>query len=242
MGQPMLPDVPNWSWHEYGMRVGVWRYFELFRALGIRTSAAINGRVCEVYPRVAQAVKEAGWEFMAHGYEQMPMHKVKNQPAAIKRTLDVIERTAGKRPIGWLAPRLTQTFETMDHLAAAGLRYTCDFVHDDEPSTIKTKKGNLVTLPYTAEMSDITVLALQHHEGKHFCERGIDQFERLYAEGSKRAKILSIALHPYCTGHPHRIVHLERLYRALKRDGVLFWTGAEIYDWYTKGVGRDAQR
>ena len=22
-GQPMLPDVPNWSWHEYGMRVGV---------------------------------------------------------------------------------------------------------------------------------------------------------------------------------------------------------------------------
>ena len=21
-GQPLLPDVPNWSWHEYGMRVG----------------------------------------------------------------------------------------------------------------------------------------------------------------------------------------------------------------------------
>src|SRR5262249_45277758 len=26
-----LPDVPNWSWHEYGMRVGVWRFFDLFK-------------------------------------------------------------------------------------------------------------------------------------------------------------------------------------------------------------------
>ena len=29
-GQVLLPDVPNWAWHEYGMRVGVWRFFELF--------------------------------------------------------------------------------------------------------------------------------------------------------------------------------------------------------------------
>jgi len=28
-GQVLLPDVPNWAWHEYGMRVGVWRFFEL---------------------------------------------------------------------------------------------------------------------------------------------------------------------------------------------------------------------
>src|ERR1700676_4284047 len=23
-GQVHLPDVPNWTWHEYGMRVGAW--------------------------------------------------------------------------------------------------------------------------------------------------------------------------------------------------------------------------
>src|SRR5690348_3507609 len=34
-GVPLLPDVPNWSWHEYGMRVGVWRFFDLYRKLGI---------------------------------------------------------------------------------------------------------------------------------------------------------------------------------------------------------------
>ena len=30
-GQVLLPDVANWSWHEYGMRVGVWRFFDLYR-------------------------------------------------------------------------------------------------------------------------------------------------------------------------------------------------------------------
>ncbi len=38
-GAPLLPDVPHWSWHEYGMRVGAWRFFELYERLGIRPSA-----------------------------------------------------------------------------------------------------------------------------------------------------------------------------------------------------------
>src|ERR1043165_691624 len=48
-GQPLLPDVPNWSWHEYGMRVGAWRFFDLFARLNIRPTLATNARVCEDY-------------------------------------------------------------------------------------------------------------------------------------------------------------------------------------------------
>jgi allantoinase len=68
-GQTMLPDVPNWSWHEYGMRVGVWRFFELYKRLGIRPTLAINARVCEDYRRVGEEAKRDGWEFMGHSYE-----------------------------------------------------------------------------------------------------------------------------------------------------------------------------
>ena len=56
-GVTQLPDVPNWSWHEYGMRVGVWRFFDLFKRLKIRPTLAINARVCEDYPRVAAEAK-----------------------------------------------------------------------------------------------------------------------------------------------------------------------------------------
>src|SRR5712672_1642057 len=100
-GQVLLPDVPNWSWHEYGMRVGVWRFFDLFRLLAIRPTLSINARVCEDYERVAGAAREAGWEFMGHAYEQMPIHRVDDQKAMIERSLAVIEGFTGEKPVGW---------------------------------------------------------------------------------------------------------------------------------------------
>src|ERR1700759_3892662 len=65
-GQPMLPDVPNWSWHEYGMRVGFWRFFDLYKRLGIRPTLSINARVCEDDPRGAAEARDNGWECMGH--------------------------------------------------------------------------------------------------------------------------------------------------------------------------------
>ena len=64
MGQPLQPDLPNWAWHEYGMRVGFWRLFDCFQRFNIVPTMAINGMVCDSYPRIAEAGLKAGWEFM----------------------------------------------------------------------------------------------------------------------------------------------------------------------------------
>src|SRR6202521_6148170 len=189
-GQPMLPDVPNWSWHEYGMRVGVWRFFDLFRRLGIRPTLSINARVCEDYQRVAREALEAGWEFMGHAYEQMPIHRVDDQKAMIERSLGVIERFTGEKPVGWLGPGLTQTEDTPELLAAAGIKYIGDWVYDDEPTEISTAHGPLVTLPYSVECNDIPVMMVQHHEAAYWRQKCIDQFERLHEEGADRPKIM----------------------------------------------------
>ncbi len=50
-GQTLLPDVPNWSWHEYGMRVGFWRLKAALDLHGIAPTLAINGIVPLAYPR-----------------------------------------------------------------------------------------------------------------------------------------------------------------------------------------------
>jgi len=239
-GQMLLPDLPNWAWHEYGMRVGVWRFFELFAGLGIRPTLSINARVCEEYERVAGAARDAGWEFMGHAWEQMPIHKVENQAAMIEQSLHVIERFTGTRPLGWLGPGLTETYDTPELLAAAGIKYVGDWVYDDEPSEIHTRHGPLVTLPYSVELNDIPMMLVQHHESRYFTERCIDSFERLYREGAERAKIMAIAIHPYISGQPHRIKYLEAVYNYVNQyAGVLHWNGAEILDWYltakTKG-------
>jgi peptidoglycan/xylan/chitin deacetylase (PgdA/CDA1 family) len=237
-GAALQPDVVHWAWHEYGMRVGCWRFFELYERLGIRPTLAANARICEDYPRVAEQAKNAGWEFMGHAYDQMPIHKVEDQAAMINRSMDIIERYTGTRPVGWLGPGLTQTMGTPELLAEAGVKYIGDWVYDDEPTVIRTAKGPLVTLPYTIELNDIPMMIVQHHESDHLLRRTIDQFDRLYAEGKDRAKIVSLAIHPYISGQPHRIKYLEAIYDYVNRhDGVLHWNGAEILDWYLSATG-----
>src|SRR5437879_3281160 len=96
MGQPLLPDVPNWSWHEYGMRAGFWRQFKALTDRKMPVTLALNANVCNAYPRVASAALEAGFEFMGHGFGQGPMHKVENQADATKRPVETISQCAGK--------------------------------------------------------------------------------------------------------------------------------------------------
>ena len=232
-GASLLPDVPHWSWHEYGMRVGAWRFFELYERLGITPTLALNARTCEDYVRVAEQAKHLGWEFMGHAYDQMPIHRIEDQAGMIARSMDILERFSGKRPLGWLGPGLTETLETPELLASAGVKYIGDWVYDDEPTVITTATGPLVTLPYTVEINDITMMIVQHHESEYLQRRAIDQFDRLYAEGSKRAKIMALAIHPYISGQPHRIKYLEAIYDHARRfDKVLYWTGEQIFDWY----------
>ena len=170
---------------------------------------------------------------MGHAWEQMPIHKIEDQAAMIARSLDKIERFAGRRPLGWLGPGLTETEATPDLLAAAGVKYIADWVYDDEPTEIRTAHGPLITLPYTVELNDIPMMLVQHHESAYFTQRCIDSFERLYREGAERAKIMAIAIHPYISGQPHRIKYLEAVYDHINRHaGVLHWNGIEILDWY----------
>jgi hypothetical protein len=230
-----LPDFPHWAWHEYGMRVGFWRFKEVLDGLGIKASLFINARVCEDYRRVAESARDAGWEFVGHCYDQQPIHVEPDQRAMIARTMKIIRDFTGKPPVGWLGPGLTETLYTPDYLAEAGIKYIADWVIDDEPCEIQTKHGPVVGMPYTVELNDIPMMAVQHHAGQEFVSRCMDQFERLYEESKKRAKIMAIAVHPYISGVPHRIKYFQTVFERLKKEkGVVFWTGDQILDWYTK--------
>jgi len=232
-GQPLLPDLPNWSWHEYGMRVGFWRFEELLKSLKVKATLAINGSVCTSYPRVAKAALDAGWEFMGHGYVQRPMHHVEDQREAILKTISSIEALTGRKPRGWESPGLTETFETIDLLAEAGIEYVADWVLDDQPCRIETASGPIVSIPYTVEMNDIPMMQIQSHPSSEWLRRGIDTFDRLWEEGARIPRVMAISVHPYITGAPHRIGYLEKLYAYIRsREGVWMCKGEDILDWY----------
>ncbi len=215
------------------MRVGFWRLKAALDRFDIQATLSINASVCEVCPRLAGAARDAGWEFMAHGFVQTPMGLLEDQRCAIRKTIATIEAFTGRKPRGWLGPGLTETLETPEILAEEGIEYVADWVLDDQPCELQTTAGTLYTIPYTVELNDIPMMMVQHHKASELLDRTMDQFERLYAEGAESARVMAIAVHPYITGVPHRIGYYETILERLsRRPGVLFWTGEQILDWY----------
>ncbi|GLQ37056.1 hypothetical protein GCM10007908_06760 [Rhizobium albus] len=233
MGQPLLPDIPNWAWHEYGMRVGFWRFLEALSSRGLKASFAVNGTALSVYEPACRAALDAGWDFVGHGYIQRPMHKVEDQKQSIIDTVEAIRAFTGKALRGWESPGLTETEDTLDLLAEAGIEYVCDWCLDDQPVTMQTRSGPIVSVPYSVEINDVVITAVQGHRSDEIYLRGVDQFDRLYQEGADNARVMAISIHPYLTGAPHRIKYLEMLYdHILSHPDVALMTGSEILDWY----------
>jgi len=170
---------------------------------------------------------------MGHGHVQKPMHKVEDQAEAIRQTMQAIEAFAGPPPRGWESPGLTETGATIDLLAEAGIEYVADWVLDDQPVRIKTQHGDMVSVPYTVEINDVVMFAVQQKSSEELFLRGRDQFDQLYKEGAETPRVMAISIHPYLTGAPHRIRHLEALYdHILQHEDVVFMTGGEIMDVY----------
>ena len=236
-GQPLLPDLPNWAWHEYGMRVGFWRLYDALNQRGIVPTMATNGIVCDSYPRIVEAALQKNWEIMGHGFVQGPMHKLENQQEAIASTIDTIRRFSGKAPVGWESPGLTENDHTLDCLSAAGIEYVADWVLDDQPVWLKANPKPVLSVPYTVEINDIPMMLLQHNRAEELLLRGIDQFDRLWQESADIPRVMAISVHPYVTGVPHRIGYFEKLLdHILARPGVVIKTGEQISNWYRAQV------
>ena len=238
MNAPMLPDLPNWSWHEYGMRVGFWRILKALQERQISSTLALNATVVDYYPETVEAAIKANWEPMGHGYIQRPMHKVDNQFVDIKSAIDKIENFTKEEVIGWESPGLTETDDTLDILSEHGIKYTANWPVDDLPQDLKVKSGKrMITLPYPIEINDVVMTSVQVHKSDEIFTRGKLQFDRLYEEADENIKIMAISVHPYLTGVPHRISFFEQLLDyIINHQDVEIMTGKDIYNWYTAEV------
>ncbi len=232
-GKETVPDIPNFSWADYGMRAGLPRMIDAIVERGLPASTSFNAGVIDAYPRAAQAMHDAGWEFIGHGMHQKALNHVGGEAEVIEASLAKIASFTGQRPRGWLSPGLRQTHDTPELLKDAGIEYTFDWVIDDLPSWMHTARGPLMSMPYNLELNDSIIYAVEKHSSPEFLLRLERTLELFVRESVRQPRVLALGLHPHLVGPPHRFVYFERMLDLLLRtEGVTFMTGGQIADWF----------
>jgi allantoinase len=232
-GRQTVPDVPNFAWAEYGLRCGMPRLFDALHNRGISAGCAMNAQVIDTYPNIAEGVLERGWEIIGHGLHQRALPTEDNEREVIRHALDILRRQSGQTVRGWLGPGLAESQHSPDLLREQGIEYLCDWVLDDLPCWMRTRHGPMIAMPYTLELNDSVLFAVQHHRGEEFLQRGLDTLERFERELPNEVRVLTLALHPHLIAVPHRIGYLERLLDRLQaHPEAVFMTGQQIADWF----------
>ena len=231
------PDVLNYSWREYGNRVGAWRCLSLFDELALPTGALINTALYDHCPELVAALVARGDELIGHGHtnaERQGQFSEEDEFALLSDCRTRILSESGVAPKGWLSPWISESAVTPDLLAEAGYDYTLNWCHDDQPGLMQTRNGQgLWSIPYPQEINDIPMLIGRQMDMAPFAQMIIDHFDEMLRQAKTQPLVMGIALHPYLVGQPYRLLHLRRalahLAAARDRNDIWFTTPGEIH-------------
>ena len=227
------PDVANYAWVEYGLRCGMPRLFELFKRLDIKASAWMSAQCADVYPSLAEAVVAADWNLVGHGWFQRTLKQVEDEAAEVQQCMQRLEQLSGRKVRGWFGPGGAETTHTPEVLKRCGIEYTHDWLLDDLPCWMDTDEGPLLCLPYTWEINDVPMWAVQGQSSAELMTRLRATLAVLDRELETQPRVLSIGIHPHIAGVAHRLYYLEQALEMLAaRDDTVFVTSDELADWF----------
>ncbi len=238
-----VADYPNYTWREYGQRVGVWRMIDAFDEAGVRASITINAKAGLERRQIIDAVNSRGWEIVAHNYVQTDLlsnhfFEPEKEHEVIRETLRIYEEVVGRKAKGWLSSSLRCTPRTADFCAEEGLIFFTDLLNDDQPYLIQTPSGPIVSIPYTVEINDFMIFFRRGMTTSEASQLFQEQLDELYREGAESGRLMNIGLHPHVTGQPFRMRALrEFLEYAKGLEGIWWATREEIADWYLENHG-----
>lgn len=218
MGVPLAPaqpepDVVNYSWRDYGNRIGVWRLLDLFEELKLPATAMANAAIYDHAPQIMTAFRRRGDEVVGHGRtnaERQGQLPEAEERRLIAEAAATIERHEGKRPAGWLGPWVSESRTTPDILHELGFSYVMDWGHDDQPVWLKTRGGRILSIPYPRPTNDLPVLHGYGVPPSDWADILVDQFDEMLQQSRAHALVFNLSLHPFLAGFPFRLRQLRR--------------------------------
>ena len=207
------PDPRNYAWREYGLRVGIWRIFDLMEELGLPLCHLLNSTVCEKYPQIVARIRARGDEVVGHGRTNSERQSDLDEGAEaelIAEATKVLTATFGRAPEGWMGPWIAETVRTPDLLKEAGYRYLMDWPADDQPFWMRTRSGPLLSVPYPIEVNDSPAMLSRMQSATDFARMIVDQFDTMLRLSEQQPLVCGISLHTVVVGQPFRLAQLRR--------------------------------
>lgn len=229
------PDLRHFTLRDYGNRIGIFRVADAIESAGInKVTVGFNSKVAERYPYLMNFVTSKGWEVMAYGVDMASLHYTgldsKKEKAAVNESVSCLRKMSGQAVKGWWSPARSESWDTPDYIASEGIEYFCDWINDDMPYLFHTKLGDIIAMPHQHWIDDAMCYLHYKHREEDFVDQVKDQFDHVYAESKNQGgRIMSITIHPWASGQPHRIKALEEaLWYIGTHNDVWNATGAEI--------------
>jgi allantoinase len=232
----------NYSWRDYGNRVGVWRLFDILDKLKLPASILLNSSVCYNYPDIIEKIRERGDDVLGHGRTNAESHKglwEHDERRLIQEVTDVIAEHVGVRPYGWMGPAAQESNVTPDLLKEAGYTHLLDWPADDQPMWMNTRAGPILSVPYPLELNDAGTVALRDQTGREFADMIVDQFEEMIEESEHRPLVFALSIHGFIVGQPFRSRPLRQalshcVNHKLAKERVWFTRARDIAEYCAK--------
>lgn len=229
------PDTIVPTWYQYGMTEGVPRLLDLWDKHGIKVTSHMVGRAVEINPDLAKEVVRRGHEASGHGQTWTPQYSMtpSEERESYSKSADLIEKITGERPKGFNAFWMRHSKATLEILQDLGFIYHIDDLSRDEPSITPVRGKPFAVVPYTLRNNDIGRFAgSTAMTGSAFAQELKDEFDVLYAEGSRRRRMMSISAHDRIAGQPSIVKAFDDFITYAKsHEGVTFMRKDEIANW-----------
>jgi peptidoglycan/xylan/chitin deacetylase (PgdA/CDA1 family) len=212
------PDPRNFAWREYGLRVGIWRIFEMMDALKLPMCHLLNASVCEHMPQIPVRIKKRGDEVVGHGFtnsERQSEMDEATEAAMIRNATKTLQAACGERPYGWMGPWIAESYVTPDLLKEAGYTFVMDWPADDQPFWMSTRAGPLLSVPYPIEINDSPTMLSRMQPATDFRQMIKDQFLEMVRQSEQQSLVFGISLHTFVAGQPFRLRQIRQAFEDI---------------------------
>lgn len=228
---------------EFGERVGIFRFLEIFEKENIQTTFFPTGITVQNYPEIFKEIvdqgHEIGTETWIHDYSYMKTHDKEKKD--LLKTVDIVKKVVGKAPVGYLSTGVAPSVNTPEIIIECGYTYWMDPQHQETPYTLKVKNKELTVLSYYQDMNDYSSYQRAGRTPRDLLQMWKDTFDCLYEEGESDPKFMMWGNHPFVGGRPFRAILLREFIRYAKSHAKVWFSPAgEVAKWYRENY-HDAQ-